>query len=415
MSTRPEEEHSTNAVRIFLIGDVRGYTSFTETRGDHAAGRLATRFSEIARASIQAGGGTVISFRGDEVLAEFASARAAMDAAVALQRNLADATFEDDSLPLPTGIGLDAGEAVAVDDGYRGGAINLAARLCSLARAGEILATREVAHLAGAVHGIAYEDRGTLNVKNLSRSVAVVRVVPEGDDPAERFASLGRDPHFEAPPRLRVTVADDSVLVREVLVRILAEAGCEVTGQCGDGDELLALVERDPPDIVITDIRMPPTHSDEGLVAALRIRSDFPSVGVLVLSQYVEARHAMELIGESPERVGYLLKDRVLSVGELADSVHRLAAGAVVVDPEVIGTLLRRRRDRDRIETLSDPERHVLALMAEGRTDDAIAERLAFAREEVERLVANIFEKLGLDAAGDDHRRVLAVLAYMRS
>ena len=403
-------------IRIFLIADVRSYTRFTEERGDEAAGMLAARFSEITRDVVDRSGGSVVEFRGDEALAEFDSARAAIRAAMQLQRRLADATFSDASLPLPTGIGLDAGEAVPLAGGYRGAALNLAARLCAMAGAGEILASHEVVHLAGTVAGLTYEERGSVEVKNLTQPVRVVRVVPEDDDPADRFATFGTPSAGEtAPAKLRVALADDSVLVREVLVRVLAEAGCEIAGQASDADELLALVRKDPPDVVITDIRMPPTQTAEGLVAALSIRSEFPAVAVLVLSQYVETHHAMELIGGCSGGVGYLLKDRIANVEELADAVRRVADGAVVVDPEVIGQLLRRRRERDSLDQLTDREREILALMAEGCSNLDIAERLGLSQEDVGEHVERIFAKLGLEPAADDHRRVLAVLTYMRS
>jgi DNA-binding NarL/FixJ family response regulator/class 3 adenylate cyclase len=409
-------ESAGGAIRIFLIADVRGYTSFTEDRGDEAAGNLAARFSDITRRVVEASDGSVVEFRGDEALAEFDSARRAIGAAVDLQRRLADATFSDESLPLPTGIGLDAGEAVPLAGGYRGAALNVAARLCGMARAGEILASHEVVHLAGSMPGIMYEERGSLQLKNLTRPVRVVRVFPEMDDPVSRFALLGASQAGEPSPRkLRVALAEDSVLTRELLVRVLTEAGCEIASQAGDPEELILQVRKDPPDVVVTDIRMPPTQTNEGLVAALSIRSEFPKVAVLVLSQYVETHHAIELIGESPGRVGYLLKDRVSSVSELVEAVERVAAGGVVIDPEVIGQLLRGRRQRDRLDELTEREREILGLMAEGFSDQAICDRLALGSEKVTRHIADIFAKLGLEPGTDEHRRVLAVLTYLRS
>jgi DNA-binding NarL/FixJ family response regulator/class 3 adenylate cyclase len=403
-------------IKIFLIADVRGYTSFTERHGDEAAGLLAGRFSEISRQAIEASGGRIVEFRGDETLAVFDSARAAIGGAVELQRRLVESTFTDDSLPLPTGIGLDAGEAVRVDGGFRGAALNLAARLCALAGPGEILASQEVVHLAGRVAGITYEERGPLRVKNLSRPVRVARVVPVENDPAARFAVLG-DASATGParrPKLRVAIADDSALIREVLVRVLTEAGSEIVCQAEDAATLLAGVRHAQPDVVVTDIRMPPSHTNEGLVAALSIRSEFPDVGVLVLSQYVETHRAMELIAESPERIGYLLKDRISNVSELADAVRRVAGGDIVIDPQVIGKLLRRRRDEDSMDQLSAEERVILGLMAEGLSNEAIATRLTLSGPVVEGHIAAIFTKLGLDASTADHSRVQAVLAYLR-
>jgi DNA-binding NarL/FixJ family response regulator/class 3 adenylate cyclase len=407
-------QSAAGAIKTFLVADVRGYTRFTEQHGDEAAGALTIRFSEITTDVIEAAGGVVVEFRGDEALAAFDSARAAIGAAVALQRRFAEATFSDESLPLPIGIGLDAGEAVPIADGYRGASLNLAARLCALAGAGEILASHEVIHLAGKVAGVTYEERGPVRVKNLTQPVRVVRVVPVEDDPAQRFAALGFAAATATVPRkLRLAIAEDSVLIREVLVRVLSEAGCEIVTQAQDAEGLLAAVREDPPDVVVTDIRMPPTHTNEGLMAALSIRSEFPEVAVLVLSQYVETHHAMELIGESPERVGYLLKDRISNVSELADAVRRVASGEVVIDPQVIGRLLRRRRDP--LEALTEEERTILGLMAEGLSNQAITERSSLAEEFVEARIADIFRKLGLETEAGEHSRVQAVLAYLRA
>jgi DNA-binding NarL/FixJ family response regulator/class 3 adenylate cyclase len=409
-------EPGTAGIRTFLIADVRGYTRFTEERGDHAAGMLARRFSEIAKKVVEASGGMVVEFRGDEALAVFDSARGAIGAAVELQRRLADATFADESLPLPAGVGLDAGEAVPIEGGYRGGALNLAARLCGMAGPGEILASQEVVHLAGRVAGVTYEQRGSLRVKNLSQPVRVVRVAPVSDDPVERFALLGAAAMEDAQPRkFKVAIADDSVLLREVLVRVLTEAGCEIVSQTQDADSLMAAVRQDQPDVVVTDIRMPPTHTNEGLMAALSIRAEFPQVAVLVLSQYVETRRAMDLLAANPGGVGYLLKDRVTDVSELGDAVRRVAAGGTVIDPEVIAKLLQRRRDVDKISALTEPERAILAMMAEGLSDRAISDRLSLPQTAVADHITDIFTKLGLQTAASDHRRVLAVLAYLQA
>src|SRR5437588_2350372 len=168
-------------------------------------------------------------------------------------------TTAEPALPTGVGIGLDAGEAVPLAGGYRGGALNLAARLCGMAAAGEILASQEVVHLAGRVADVTYEDRGSLRVKNLSQPAQVVRIVPASDDPAERFALLGAAGNA-APRKLRVAIAEDSVLIREVLVRVLTDAGCDIVSQSEDGEGLIDAVRRDPPDVVVTDIRMPPSH-----------------------------------------------------------------------------------------------------------------------------------------------------------
>ena len=215
---------------------------------------------------------------------------------------------------------------------------------------------------------------------------------------------------------MRVAVADDSILLREGLVRLLTEAGFEIAGQAGTAAELLALVEEQRPDVAIVDIRMPPTHTDEGLRAARELRARYPEMGVLVLSQYVRPGYAIELLQEGAEHVGYLLKDRVSDVSQLADSVRRVADGGSVLDPSVVAQLVGRpRRGRDPLNELTAREREVLALMAEGRSNRAIGERLFVTEHTVEKHVQNIFSKLEISATTDDHRRVLAVLTFLNS
>ena len=214
---------------------------------------------------------------------------------------------------------------------------------------------------------------------------------------------------------MRVVLAEDSVLLREGVARILGEAGFDVAGQAGNADELLLKVRSYSPDVAIVDIRMPPTHTDEGLQAAKEIRERYPDVGVLVLSQYVEPAYAMELLAESAEGVGYLLKDRVGDVKEFAEAVRRVAEGGSALDPAVVSQLVGRRRRDDPLADLTPREREVLELMAEGRSNQGIAERLVVTERAVEKHVTNIFGKLRLPAAPEDHRRVLAVLTYLRS
>jgi DNA-binding NarL/FixJ family response regulator len=214
---------------------------------------------------------------------------------------------------------------------------------------------------------------------------------------------------------MRVVIADDAVLFRAGLARVLEAAGIRVAAQVGDGEELLARVRADPPDAVVVDIRMPPTHTREGLDAARRVRAEHPGVGVLVLSQYVEPHHAMQLLQDGGRGVGYLLKDRVADVQEVTEAVRRVAAGGSVIDPEVVAQLVGRRRARDPVQELSQREREVLALMAEGRSNQAIGERLFLSPKTVEAHVHSIFTRLDLHATPDDHRRVLAVLAFLRS
>ena len=214
---------------------------------------------------------------------------------------------------------------------------------------------------------------------------------------------------------MRVVVAEDVMLTREGIVRVLADAGLEVVGQAGDGAGLLREVRRSRPDAVVVDIRMPPTHTDEGLVAAAEIRRTAPEVAVLVLSQYVEPSYALRLVGEHPDRAGYLLKERVSDGAVLVDALRRLADGGTVVDPAIVTRLLGRRRRADPVQSLSPREREVLALVAEGRSNKAIAAALRITERTVEAHITQTFGKLGLPDDPQAHRRVLATLTFLRS
>jgi DNA-binding NarL/FixJ family response regulator len=213
---------------------------------------------------------------------------------------------------------------------------------------------------------------------------------------------------------LRIVLADDAILLREALAGSLAAAGFDVVGQAAEVDGLLALVASATPDVVVVDVRMPPTHTTEGLEAAHRIRSGWAGIGILVLSQVIETRYAVDLLRESPAGVGYLLKDHVTRIDDLADAVRRVAAGESVIDPEVVGRLLGRPRAHSALDELTTREREILALMAEGRSNAGIAERLVLDPKTIEGHVTRIFMKLGLEPATEDHRRVLAVLTFLR-
>jgi DNA-binding NarL/FixJ family response regulator len=214
---------------------------------------------------------------------------------------------------------------------------------------------------------------------------------------------------------VRVALAEDGLLFREGVTRLLGEAGFTVTARCATADELLAAVDEEPPDVALLDIRMPPTHTDEGVRAALEIRARHPSVGVVILSQYVELGLAMKLFEKSMQGVGYLLKDRVGDLGEFADALRRVAAGGSAVDPAIVHQLLARHRGSDPLDRITPRERDVLELMAEGRSNQGIAERLEVSERAVQKHITSIFSKLGLTTSDDDHRRVLAVLAYLRA
>ena len=214
---------------------------------------------------------------------------------------------------------------------------------------------------------------------------------------------------------MRLIVADDSLLLREGISRLLVEAGFEVVGRASTGEEALAQVEQHKPDVAIVDIRMPPTHSDEGLKAAQEIRARHPDVGVLVLSQYVELGLAARLLADNAAGLGYLLKDRITDLDEFAAAIRRVGAGGSALDPAIVSQLLARRRDDDLLQHITPREREVLALMAQGYSNQAIADRLVVTVRAVEKHVTSIFDKLGLPDTSDSHRRVLAVLAFLRS
>jgi DNA-binding NarL/FixJ family response regulator len=214
---------------------------------------------------------------------------------------------------------------------------------------------------------------------------------------------------------MRIVIADDAVLLREGIARLLEDAGCEVVAQAGSYDELMLRVRSYDPDVAVVDIRMPPTGTDEGIRAAKAIRAERPQTGVLVLSSYLEPQYALELLEDGAEGLGYLLKDRVSNVDEFVAAVHRVAAGGSALDPEIVAQLVGRRRSADPLGELTPREREVLGLMAEGRSNAAIAQRMVVTERAVEKHVTSIFGKLRLAPASEDHRRVLAVLTFLRS
>ncbi len=214
---------------------------------------------------------------------------------------------------------------------------------------------------------------------------------------------------------MRVAVADDAVLFREGLARLLETSGFDVVGRAGDARQLMTIVDTCQPDIAITDIRMPPSHTTEGLEAAIQIRERYRGVAVLLLSQYVETTHALRLLERGAGRIGYLLKDRVSDVGEFTDAVRRVGSGGSAIDPDVVAELVSRRRRRDLVGGLTDRERDVLKRMAEGRSNSAIGSLLHLSEKTVEGHVRSILMKLELEPTDEDHRRVLAVLTYLRA
>jgi DNA-binding NarL/FixJ family response regulator/class 3 adenylate cyclase len=389
-----------------LFADIEGSTRLAERlRDEYPPLLVATR--RILRSAAAEANGYEIDARGDELFIAFEQAEQAAAAAVAAQRRLAAHDWPDDGR-VRVRIGIHSGEPVLGDDGYVGLEVHRAARICEAGHGGQILVSQQTSTL---LSGVELKHLGAHRLKDLAEPEQIFQLVATdlpSDFPALRFARDARN-------AMRVVLADDTILLREGVARLLEEAGFDVVAQSGTADDLLRHVAMHKPDVAIVDIRMPPTQTDEGLRAAQDIRTRFPDVGVLVLSQYVEAGYALELLSTSAEGVGYLLKDRVSDVDEFAAAVRRVGEGGSALDPAVVSQLVGRRRKDDPLEEITPREREVLELMAEGRSNQAISERLFITPRAVEKHVTSIFNKLRLPASADDHRRVLAVLTYLRS
>jgi DNA-binding NarL/FixJ family response regulator/class 3 adenylate cyclase len=390
----------------FLFADVEGSTALMRASPAQYPGIIGD-VRRLLRQRLVEHGGSEVDATGDELFAVFADAPSAAECAVEAQRSFRDHDWPEGSR-VRVRIGLHTGTAELNDEGYTGIDVVRASRIASSGHGGQIVLSESATAL---VSGWEIRDLGTHRLAGLPDSERIGQLVVDGlahDFPALRgtVASLGE--------AMRIVIADDSVLLREGVVRLLEEAGFSVVAQSGTADDLMRHVSMHKPDVAIVDIRMPPTHTDEGLRAAKEIRERFPETGVLVLSQYVEADYAMELLSETAEGVGHLLKDRVSDLDQFAAAVRRVGEGGSALDPAVVNQLVGRRRQRDPIEELTPREREVLELMAEGRSNQAIAERLFVTLRAVEKHVTSIFGKLGLPASADDHRRVLAVLAYLR-
>jgi DNA-binding NarL/FixJ family response regulator len=310
-------------------------------------------------------------------------------------------------------MGIHHGQVERTEGGYVGLDVHRAARICDAGHGGQVLLSRVVRDAVAALT----RDLGEHRLAGLSGSERIFQLVEEGLDrefPPLRAASATA-PDLPESEAMRVVLADDSVLLREGMARLLEDAGFDIVGQAGDAEELMLKVRSWKPDVAIVDIRMPPSHSDEGLRAAKEIREGHPDTGVLVLSQYVETAYAMELLAESAEGVGYLLKDRVADVAEFTAAVRRVGEGGSALDPSIVSLLVGRRRAGSPLDDLTPREREVLELMAEGLSNAAIAARLVVTERAVEKHVTSIFGKLRLGASPDAHRRVLAVLAFLQA
>jgi DNA-binding NarL/FixJ family response regulator/class 3 adenylate cyclase len=389
-----------------LFTDVEGSTKLVHELGDAYAGVLADH-RRIVRESVAEAGGHEVDSRGDEFFLAFPDAGSAASAAVTLQTTLAAHDWPA-GVDVRVRIGLHTGSPVLRDGAYFGMDVHRAARICQAGHGGQVLlsaATRDELDLD-------YQLRD-LGDHQLAGLPAPERIY-QHDIPG--FPTLF--PPLEFARRgmrgVRVVLAEDSVLLREGIARLLEDQGFEVAAQSGTADDLLRHVGMHKPDVAIVDIRMPPTQTDEGLRAAQEIRERWPETGVLVLSQYVEPGYAMELLGENAEGVGYLLKDRVSDVEDFAAAVRRVGEGGSALDPAVVSQLVGRRRRDDPLEDLTPREREVLGLMAEGRSNQAIAEQLVITLRAVEKHVTSIFGKLRLPATDQDHRRVLAVLTFLK-
>jgi len=388
-----------------LVTDLATSTEMLTRAGDDVGTAELTAHLRLVRDTVERHGGRVSKTLGDGVMALFESAYEGVRAAIALQQGV-----ERASRTTGAGVGLrvgcNVGEVVVdhdseVEDVF-GAAVVLAHRICAHAEPGQILANDIVRMLIGTRADVAFEPLGA--------------VTPKGFDEPVELVAVGWEPLPDDPP-CRVVVADDAALIRAGVVRLLGDEGFEVVGEAADADALLDLVERTRPQLVVTDIRMPPTLTDEGLRAAATIRDEYKDVAVLVLSQHIQAQAAADLLDEQAAGVGYLLKERVGELDEFVAACRTVAGGGRVVDPLVAEQLLAARNASaaDPIERLSERERDVLALMAQGRSNGAIASELAMSPKTVESHVRAIFQKLDLAENQDEHRRVAAVVRWLQS
>ncbi len=391
----------------FLFADVEGSTALQrEAPSDYPHAIALLR--RMLRDAVAATDGVESDSVGDEFVAAFATPGKGADAALAAQRALRDASWPGD-MRVRVRIGLHTGAPSLGDEGYTGIDVVRASRIANSGHGGQILVSAET---LAELEGIPARELGEFRLEGLASPERIHQLL--ADDLPRDFPPL-RNTISMLGAGITVALADDTVLLREGVARLLADSGFDIVAQSGNPDDLLRHVAMYKPSVAIVDIRMPPTHTDEGLRAAREIRQRYPETAVLVLSQYVEAAYAMDLFSESTERLGYLLKDRVADFQEFAAAVRRVADGGSALDPEVVGELLGRTRQHDPLELLTPREREVLELMAEGRSNQAIADRLFVTLRAVEKHVTNIFAKLDLPATTGDHRRVLAVLASLQT
>ena len=382
-----------------LFADVEGSTALLERLGQERWLRGLSEYEALLSASIGEHGGTLVKALGDGHLVAFPSARAGLRCAIDVQRALP----LEGAPGLRVRMGMHTGEPAVREDDLHGRTVVKAARIADLARGGEIFVSSVVRELAEADEDLGeelwFDDAREVELRGLRGRHIVM---------AARWDPLARR-------ALRVVIADDSALVRDGVAAVLRECGVHVAAIACDADSLYREVERHRPDVALVDIRMPPTGTNEGLVAAEHIGREYPEVAVLVLSQYLELAYAVHLVENGEARRGYLLKDRVSDIEVLLDAIRRVAHGGTVVDPAIVEELVTRTGAAGQLAGLTDREREVLRLIAEGFSDAAIAERVNLTPDEVEKHVEQIFLKLGVRDEDASHRRVAAVLAYLRA
>jgi class 3 adenylate cyclase/DNA-binding NarL/FixJ family response regulator len=417
----------------FLFTDIEGSTRLLKQLGDRY-GEVLLGHQHLLRSAFEGASGYEVDTQGDAFFVVFPRAKDAVAAALAAQRTLRDETWPD-GVAVRVRMALHTGEPAVAADRYIGLGVHRAARICAAGHGGQVLLSQSAYAVLvdDVLPDLGFRDLGEHRLKDLDRPERIYQlVVPDlpsdfpplrtlGEVSSTAIPFAGREQQLVAgaaeavrADRVRVVVADDSVLLREGLCRLLEEARFEVVGTAADAGELVRVAGATRPAVVVTDIRMPPTHTDEGLVAAEEIRSSHSGVAVLVLSQYLDSRYAMRMLEEFPEGVGYLLKERVSDVAVLTDAIRRVAEGECVIDPTIVARLMKRKRSSGSVGRLDEEERTLLALVAEGHGDAAIAARLGVGPEEVSDRVERLFRGLGLEEEPDEVRRVLAVLTVLR-
>jgi DNA-binding NarL/FixJ family response regulator/class 3 adenylate cyclase len=387
----------------FFFSDLEDSTGLALRLASHY-GTVLAQARELQRRAIAEWGGEEVDCRGDEIFSVFPDPASAAAAALAIQRAFA-ATAWAQGEPVRVRIGLHYGDAEQAGDGLVGVDVHRASRISHAGHGGQVLASHAVVSRIDEPSKLL----GEFEFRGLRESERIYQLV--ADDLQDDFPAL-RNVRARAQ-RVSVVIAEDSTLLREGIARLLEDEDFDVVGQAGTADELMLKIRSYRPDVAIVDVRMPPTQTDEGIKAAREIRAHYPDTSVLVLSQHVEHTYAVELLGDGAQGLGYLLKDRIADIDEFIAAVRRVAEGGSALDPHVVSELVALNRGSDPVQRLTPREHEVLELMAEGRSNQAIGQRLFITPRAVEKHVTSIFTKLGLPAAAEDHRRVLAVLQFL--